>query len=299
MVEANRYVLAAGGIENPRLLLASRDVSPDGVANGSGAVGRYFMDHPHLYDAGRIALPRDLDVGFYRRGTSRGMDGERIGVFALTSRGREELSCPDLTVEVGAEADPEEALQGLSASDAARLLGAKARHFRLDVRAEQSPDPRSRITLQQERDALGLPKVDLHWFVRDEDRAAYARAVGRLGALLTVQREARVLQQLTPDTARTWPLLPGGHHMGTTRMGSSSATSVVNADCRAHDVDNLYLAGSSVFPTGGSANPTLTIVALALRLADHLATPPPEVGSRTAEEPVGPAVPPGEPEARP
>ena len=71
------------------------------------------------------------------------------------------------------------------------------------------------------------------------------------------------------DSFRGTPL-PGCHHMGSTRMGATAETGVVDADCRAHEVPNLYLAGSSVYPTGGFANPTLTLVALALRLADHL-----------------------------
>jgi choline dehydrogenase-like flavoprotein len=73
------------------------------------------------------------------------------------------------------------------------------------------------------------------------------------------------------DASRfAWNVSPGGHHMGTTRMGADPKTSVVDKDCRTHQVTNLYIAGSSVFPTAGDSNPTLTIVALAHRLADTL-----------------------------
>ena len=134
---------------------------------------------------------------------------------------------------------------------------------------EQPPDPASRVYLGAERDRLGVPKLVLDWRIGNE----VTRSMERLRALLGHELEARQLGTLAEE--------PGGpdytdasHHIGTTRMSTSPRTGVVDPDCRVHGIENLYVAGSSVFPTAGHANPTLTIVALAIRLARHLATRP-------------------------
>ena len=137
---------------------------------------------------------------------------------------------------------------------------------------EQAPNPDSRVTLGDRIDALGQREVRLDWRLTDLDRHTYEVAAMSFAAELARLGLGRI--QLDP-----W-LRPGGspfegmggaaHHMGTTRMSDDPATGVVDADCRVHGIDNLYVAGSSVFPTGGWAFPTFTIVALALRLADRL-----------------------------
>jgi choline dehydrogenase-like flavoprotein len=147
------------------------------------------------------------------------------------------------------------------------------RTFRLFSRQEQAPNPASRVTLAAERDAMGVPRVRFDWRLTALDKrsmrtfyAVLGREVGRQGA-----GRVQVLEWLRDDDV-TWPAFVSGgwHHMGTTRMHPDPTRGVVDADCRVHGVANLYVAGASVYPTSGSANPTLTLVALALRLADHL-----------------------------
>jgi choline dehydrogenase-like flavoprotein len=129
------------------------------------------------------------------------------------------------------------------------------------------------VLLDGERDALGMPRIRLDWRLTDLDRRsllrtheALAKEFGRTG-LGRIQIEA----WLQDDKAGWSDELSGGYHpMGTTRMADDPRRGVVDRHCRVHGLTNLYVAGSSVFPTGGSANPTLTIVALALRLAEHL-----------------------------
>lgn len=130
---------------------------------------------------------------------------------------------------------------------------------------EQPPDRESRVTLSTERDRLGLNKVVLDWRIAPEIR----RGVLRLQELLRDRLLQAGIGELEPgcDDVR---FTDASHHMGTTRMSDDPRTGVVNRDCRVHGVANLYVAGSSVFPSAGHANPTLTIVALALRLAAHL-----------------------------
>jgi choline dehydrogenase-like flavoprotein len=149
------------------------------------------------------------------------------------------------------------------------------------VRAEQAPNPASRVTLGERRDALGVPQPALDWQLSRQDKDTVAVLAETLGAEFT----RLGLGSVTPSTwlaesGCDWPVDPtvskhpiaGYHHMGTTRMGRERSRSVVDANCRVHGYGNLYVAGSSVFPTGGWANPTLTILALAHRLADHIDT---------------------------
>src|SRR5690606_38492257 len=124
---------------------------------------------------------------------------------------------------------------------------------------EQPPDPESRVTLSRERDRLGMNRLVLHWRISPE----VTRTVLRLQELLRVRlREAGIGEIESPDEEVRFT--DASHHMGTTRMSTSPRTGVVDPDCRVHGVANLFIAGSSVFPSAGHANPTLTIVALAL-----------------------------------
>ncbi len=149
----------------------------------------------------------------------------------------------------------------------------------LIVRGEQAPNPDSRVMLSQHRDALGVPKADLHWQFSEIDK----RSVATLVDTLNDEFQRLGLGHVTPEAwlseaSTAWPVDPtvsnhhigGFHHMGTTRMAETPQSGVVDADARVHGIDNLYVAGSSLFPTSGWANPVLTTLALTLRLADHL-----------------------------
>ncbi len=280
-VEAGAYVLALGGIETVRVLLASNAQRPEGVANGSDALGRYFMEHPHYnYSAAWVANgPPDLTMYEQRAvavtvGDATLMNIEVRGVLGLTAATRAEHGLLGLNLSIHpAEIGASDTGDVGSDQIEALLRAESSVHgtYRLSVRAEQSPNPDSRITLRpNDRDALGMPRVDLNWQIRREDEVQHRRSLQILGAELAAAGLGRVWIP-HQDEALTWRPAPGGHHMGTTRMSASPADGVVDADLRCHEVDNLYIASSSVFPTGGHANPTLTIVALAERLAAHLA----------------------------
>jgi choline dehydrogenase-like flavoprotein len=139
--------------------------------------------------------------------------------------------------------------------------------FSLYVRAEQAPDPASRVALSNRRDALGVPEILLDWRVNQADTSSVLQWL----ELLKQDVSARGLGEIMlPSEGWQHGISGGPHHMGTTRMSSDPRHGVVDEHCRVHSVDNLYIAGSSVFATGGYANPTFTLVALALRLADTL-----------------------------
>jgi choline dehydrogenase-like flavoprotein len=307
-------VLAAGGIENARLLLASRSDRPTGLGNEYDAVGRYFMEHLHVGVGHMIVNPGEPRPNFYRRGARDGADVSGAIAPTVLAMRRHRLLGTSIAIEgasytVGRQrlSRPTEAtfaaIRFYRKLHAGRLRPAAAmartvllqtanipRRFttwkkareawnRADVprgarpiyslyfRAEQAPDPDSRVTLTKRLDALGVPEVQLAWRVVPDDIAS-------IGAWLKVLENdfgaAGFGRVVLPEDGWQSGIIGGPHQMGTTRMSADPKLGVVDADCRVHSVENLYVAGSSVFSTGGYANPTFTLIALALRLADTL-----------------------------
>jgi len=310
---ARHYVLACGGIENPRLLLASNRIAREGLGNGYGLVGRCFMEHPRARIAElKLADPANFWSAFRKQFTHRGQ--KLIPALRLAETVQRCEGVLNTAATVKFQRRPE---SGVPVSQAVYeairkhrppnrlmrrlwrgyrrgndLLQAWAErplrraqlkrgigHLYLIARAEQAPNPSSRVILQRDQDALGVPKTALDWRLSEIDTRTLRILVEtvdlelrRLG--LGCAEPAQWLQEGGTD----WPVdatigrhpIGGYHHMGTTRMAANPRHGVVDADCRVHSVDNLYIAGSSVFPTSGWANPTMTIVALSLRLADHL-----------------------------
>lgn len=284
---AEVFVLAAGAIENARLLLLTGDDQTPGLGNRGGWVGRCFMEHPR--DNGLHLIPASPDLysvaGFYEAHTAQG--GTVIaGRFGLTDEARRTSSLLNASVTLlPCPREPAPATRS-----AVRLLGRIAGRFaprppasegwtrradpgrvfdgiRLYVNLEQHPHPDNRLVLGAGRDALGVRKIELHWRWRPEEQAALER-------LRMVIREAFEGSGLGKVIAQTGmpPDLSAHHHAGTTRMSREARDGVVDPNARVHETENLYVVGSSVFPTVGFANPTLTILALALRLGDHLKT---------------------------
>ena len=257
------FVHAAHAIETPRLLLHSRsEALPNGVANRSGQVGRNLMDHPTQLS---WALSRE-PVWPYRGPLST----SSIETFR---HGASRKDRPAMRIEIGNDGwswpkgapvstAAELARQGLRGSELnAALRDQAARHVRLASQVEQLPDPDNRVTLDSnERDMYGVPLPRLAYRLDDyvrtglaAARAAHAEIFERLGSTGIEHRNA-------PEGA--------GHIMGTARMGNDPKSSVVDRDLRSHDHANLFILGSAVFfPTGATANPTLTIAALSLRSA--------------------------------
>ena len=298
-VLAKVFILACGGIENPRLLLISNHVHPEGLGNKYDLVGRFFMDHPTAV-CGRAEIANVdyvLDTftskifeGIrYRPGLKIGEEEQRrkqvLNICAtFQSESHPAIETGKQLLDTLKEGEiPEDLgekirivmndLDDVAEYAACRLKGEGkcTTIINLRTRQEQAPNPQSRVSLSQELDALGIPRLRLDWrFTELERKSLKAMAVtlgsefGRLN-LGRVQLPAWLANDGDPE----W-ISGSYHHMGTTRMADSPKNGVVNKDCKVHGTKNLYVAGSSVFPTSGFANPTLTLVALALRLADHL-----------------------------
>jgi choline dehydrogenase-like flavoprotein len=313
-VRPKAAVLAAGGIENARLLLASRADRPAGLGNECDLVGRFFMEHLHVPLGHMLAAPGAGSNSFYDKTIFK--DVRLRGVITPTAAAQQRHRLPAASIAVE---DPgyylgtpfvgwppcimfapvrayrrlrqwrltrtAEALKiaahrafmlptnvrtwALARRARARAADASGseRIYSLYIRGEQAPDPSNRVTLCERRDALGVPESRLEWRVKPIDAAAMS------GWLEVLDRDLRARglgQVVRPPEGWQHDIVGGPHHMGTTRMSEDPRHGVVDADCRVHSVDNLYVAGSSVFATGGYANPTFTLVTLALRLADTL-----------------------------
>lgn len=267
-VHAKAFVLCAGGIENARLLLVSRGAHPTGLANEHDLVGRYFTDHIEAM-CGYAYLSQASDV---LEPTPMGAPARYTFVPTFeTQRAHRLLSA---YFEVHRHPVPKDFLEkagglfvGL-ADDTDDLEALSDRFGLLHVHAETSPNRDSRITLIDDKDRFGVPRVKGDWRLRDGDMASVDRAMALMGAAFGARGLGRV-RILTPED-EDYAFNAAHHHMGTTRMHADPARGVANADARAHSVDNLYFGGSSLFTTPGSVTPTLTIAALAVRLADHL-----------------------------
>ncbi len=315
-VRARCTVLAAGGIENSRLLLLSDRQVRGGLGNGTSQVGRYWMEHPlvrggllvapstarlagrlRLYDAfhhegtkvmaklsvsprrvrsegllstSAMLIPRDevlAGMAFQAYTAARSPTGRaaslatRAALAARIAAGSADLVKAHRTMATDVNLD----LNGWSARpDAGRF-----RVFEIVHQTEQSPDPDNRVVLGTETDRFNrrIPVLQWAWSTRDRDRVTWSRNV--YDRAFTAAGLGGMIQK---DWDAGRPRLLGGnhHHMGGTRMSLDPATGVVDVDAKVHGLANLFVAGSSVFPTGGSVNPTLTVVALSLRLAAHL-----------------------------
>ncbi|MEM9403050.1 MAG: GMC family oxidoreductase [Pseudomonadota bacterium] len=313
-VTARTFVLACGGIENARLLLASNNVNPVGVGNDRDLVGRFFMEHIEAPCASVYRTDIELIENLNRTATP---SGQSIGtVFcgsvekqaaSKTGSGSMFISAPKIGSDSGwrsflrlsrgmGEANSKESrfkAMGRVFSDfdsVAGGLGLRLRKkaissrifvedgvIKLKSMCEQVPNPDSRVVLSDDQDVFGNPLADLDWQLTDLDRKTVRETAVLVGAEFERLRMGTVkLDPWLRDPESThWSedTQGGWHHMGTTRMSDSDATGVVDRNCKVHGIGNLYIAGSSVFSTGGYVNPTLSIVALAARLAEHLGGP--------------------------
>jgi choline dehydrogenase-like flavoprotein len=288
-VKAKTYVLATGGLENARLLLLSNDVVAAGLGNHHDQVGRYFMEHPHLSNFADLVAADLARVPKILRERLIVQDRPAQAAFNPAPAFLREQRLLNATFMVAladtypADASPatEDARTRANRNmllAARRFLtddpspGPVAPGFRLGVggSCEQAPNPDSRVSLSTQRDALGLARLKLDWRLTDQDRTSFYTHLRSLALEFGALEIGRLRETIADQSEWPQPLDGGSHHMGTTRMSDDPSRGVVDRNGKVHDIDNLYVAGSSVFPTSGSANPTLTLVALTLRLADHL-----------------------------
>jgi choline dehydrogenase-like flavoprotein len=311
-VTAKVFVLATGGIENARLLLASNKIQAAGLGNGNDLVGRYFMDHPRTM-VGKInfkkawARNKLYDIKYHYQNKAVSAHGQYISSqFALTQKvlERERLLNARVwfySVFRGENTKGSEALVRLKQAvlqkdqpdwnlpldvvtmmahpidtacfGLARLLQPRPliTEVKFQTIVEAEPNRDSRVTLSLQKDALGMNRVKVDWQLTELVKRTFDRTVTLLAEEMQRTNVADV-QLDEPFEGKPWPAQLEGtwHHMGTTRMHDSDKQGVVDRNCKMHGMSNLYIAGSSVFPTVGANFPTITIAALTLRLSEHI-----------------------------
>ena len=308
-IGADHFVLASGGVENPRLLLLSSDHPARAPGNAHGLVGRYFTDHAYV-DPGWLVLREPDALEFYRLrpvGSMRGgssvrgvlslrrevIERERLMNAAFFFHPRYESDRVFFTEEVKALLQlwnkykkrgvpgalwpylrqAARAPRQLAVAMARKLVvkDGPARRWRVRSAFETEFRHDNRVMLDDEQDRLGRRKVRIEWRIGETD-VENMRRVMQLFDQAVRQAGVGRFEGAFPDEPPAWrQAVEGGkHHMGTTRMHEAPERGVVDENSRVHGTSNLFVAGSSVFPSGGYANPTLTIVALAVRLGDHL-----------------------------
>ncbi|EJL34930.1 choline dehydrogenase-like flavoprotein [Novosphingobium sp. AP12] len=309
VVRALTFVLCGGGLEGTRLFLSSADDVPGGLGSGYGMAGRFFMQHPRGR-IGRLEADARTPLALQDRHAIFGVrDGLQYETgFALTERAQREGGLLNASVILTYDADPDSgwaAFKSLPSTEpegpertygrAGALMrkakdpgsiasnlwrkGRQKRHaacpvsgINLLIDLEQTPDPDSRITLSSDRDRLGMRKARVDWRIGNDERRTAAQFGHFLPDHFTRTGGGKVeLDEWVHDSGPVGDELTGTHHhIATLRMSQSPRDGVVDGHCRVHGVDNLCVSSCAIFATGGHANPTLTIVALASRLADHI-----------------------------
>lgn len=264
-ISADRFVLAMGGIENARFLMNTATDPKKALGNQSGLLGACFMDH-FGFHPGYLTAPSTL------KHFRHDVDGKAVlPIITLDQEMQVAQNLPSICAICTPDSPSQEVPFGYFSNPG--IVGVNAENYlryRVQLICEPTAHHKSTVALSEDRDAFGLRKAKLDWNIPDQDYrdverfvTYFARAVGASGKgrlQRTRKFEGEIRRNLTG----------GMHHMGTTRMASSDSGGVVDTDCRVFGTDNLYIAGSSVFPRVGFSNPTLTIVALVDRLAGHL-----------------------------
>ena len=308
---ARQYVLAGGGIETPRLMLLSNDVQPRGLANDHDNVGRYFMEHPHIWTGYIVPADRSLfnRIQLYKVHSvdqtpvmgklairANVQRREKLLNFVTSIHPANRVFTPDGVPEFKrawshlksgrfTREDREsfayalKRLPNVMRQGVSKARKAVDRNYRYRLRepnvlvlnpmTEQVPNRESRVLLGSDKDRFGQNRVELNWQLTPQDIDSIRRSQEVLAGELKRHGIGELMVEL-PDNSIPPKIHGGWHHMGTTRMDSDPKKGVVDPHCQVHGVSNLFIAGASVFPTVGYANPVLTLIAMTLRLADHL-----------------------------
>lgn len=307
IIDSKVFIMSMGGIENARLLLHFNQQYNNQIGNHYDNVGRYFMEHPTIRAANLYPINGNLGKIYNGVFHNNQMITARFKLTEETQK-LHKVNNLRLILNNSTNLDLSSGIssanvisEGLKNSDLPDnfgrhlmnvlkdidLIGEQLLRKKLDTSffesanefagyqlismIEQTPDRDNRITLGTEKDKLGIAKIKINWKVTDSDKKQSWESLSLLAKDPVINKIGR-MKLLHDQDERIWnsQLGFGQHHMGTTRMGSDEKTSVVDENCKVFGTSNLYIAGSSVFPTGGHVPPTLTIVAMSLKLAEKI-----------------------------
>lgn len=273
---ADVFILAAGGVETTRLLkLSTSEEYPDGLANSSGVLGHYFMEHPFIEVTGLAKEPVRVNPSKYPTTSSHQFyehdnptpgsvkmmfKADSTPVAQLALRGGDESGYEDLFDPIVGDLWGDDLLEMIRGTHAT-----KRRRLTVEVVAEPLPDSNNTIDLDYNKtDNHGNPVPEINWNLGDHARSTLRKGQKIAEEILT-EMGAEII-----DSGNVSDPTASSHPMGTTRMGTDPDESLVDPTLKTHDLRNLYVVSSSVFPSAGAMNPTLTIAALALKTADHI-----------------------------
>ncbi len=296
-VHAKIYILACGGLENARLLLVSNNQISQGIGNINDLVGRFYMDHPKgkfgiikFFKTNQNFIQKSQNEEFYRTGFSLSSQEQTFyqtlnhnffmqpifdinfqAVLSLNkkfrkirkSRNYQEILpiLKDLVFNLNS-------LVNFYTENKKNDLNTHISHYEITHYLEQSPNYNSRVFLSENKDILGMRKLILNWQLSALDTNSFIKFFKRIQEIFNIFELGEIISNKFPENLDF--CVDASHHMGTTRMGFTPKDGVVDANCQVFGVGNLFIAGSSVFPTGGNANPTYTILALARRMSHYL-----------------------------
>ena len=288
IVKAKIFVLACGALENPRILLTSKKFNKKGINNNSNLVGSCFMSHPGITEVAEIykntsetCIKNETDNSFkvFFEITKRERIKQKILRHSLSVSQFNNLTDKSTYTSGRIISEFERLLNDFNLFSAIKKIiceikgeNYSSNNWNLDVGLEQPPRLTNNLKLHDTRDALGVPKINMFW-----DDLSKIEKDTVIKSVKTMARELGLLG--TGKIKFKNELLSGqsykhndsiNHHIGTTRMSDSSKTGVVDKNCKVFGISNLYIAGSSVFTTSSIVNPTYTIIALSLRLGEHL-----------------------------
>ena len=291
-VKAKHFILACCSVQNARILLASNKQKIRGLGNDHDNVGRYFMEHLEIKSAELwLTKPDPLRMYEWHFGTKvrcelaitkEQQEKHKIlnGTASLTPLAIAKKQKP--MIDIWDTEDPQKNLQKLTGGDRTELTIQPStpdqvfKSYQLFTRIEQAPNPYSRVTLDTVKDSLGMPRANLHWELTPLEKHSLRKIYEIIGQEVGKQGLGRVrlMEFLRDEKDYSWPEFTGGgwHHMGTTRMSEDPNSGVVDANCTVHGISNLHIAGASCYTTAAAVNPTLTLIALSLRLSDRIKT---------------------------
>jgi choline dehydrogenase-like flavoprotein len=293
-VKAKKFIMACGAIQNTRLLLASNTIAKAGLGNDNDLVGRYFMEHLE-YTIADLYMLKPFHTNLY----SFDFNTTKVaGELCITPETQEKEQILNGTSSFHIQENPKDdetriaswknfENQGKLQKDNLEMWqkaeqsakegnGNVGKLFQMNIRIEQAPNPNSRVTLGKEKDALGVPRASMNWDLTELDKRSIRKIHYLIGQEMGKSGFGRLKlrEPFVDENDMTFPkdIHGGNHHMGTMRMNNDPKKGVVNDNCQVHGIHNLFIAGSACFPTAGAPNPTMTLIAMSLRLSDHIKT---------------------------
>ena len=255
-IKAEKFIFAAGALENARLLKYFSQLDHAPQLECKNIIGRYFMEHPHR-STNLVITPEMVNLkynDYFGRFIGSSLHQAR---FKLNRKILENKKINDIVLAIRPYLE-EKLLKGIFPKE--KILS-------VVVLMEQEPNYSNRIELTNEKDIFGIPKIKLHWNLSEQDWKSLEAAGPLIGRFVGTNKIGR--SQITSMNRKS--IIRGGHHhMGTTRMGSTPKDSVVDSNCKVFGLDNVYMAGGSIFPTSGAVNPTINMLILAHRLVNYL-----------------------------